>query len=93
MNLYLGGTEPGLVAYWKADEGSGQSFADFSGHGHAGILTNGSWRFGVELSPAITDQDEDGILDAQDNCPRVSNPDQATAMETISETSATIARR
>jgi hypothetical protein len=36
--------EPGLIAYWKLDEGQGSSASDASGHGHAGMLLGGaSW--------------------------------------------------
>ena len=42
MNAPLTGTEPGLVAYWPFDEGTGTTAADASGNGHSGILTNGT---------------------------------------------------
>ena len=42
MNRPLTGTEPGLVAYWPFDEGTGTTTADASGNGHAGVLTNGT---------------------------------------------------
>jgi hypothetical protein len=39
MRLPLVGTEPGLEAYWKMDEGSpSQTVQDSSGHGHTGTL-------------------------------------------------------
>jgi putative intracellular protease/amidase len=76
MNSYVSETEPGLVGYWKMDEGSGQSFIDHSGHGHDGTLTDGSWRSGIQLEPATTDRDEDGVLDFEDNCPNAFNPEQ-----------------
>jgi hypothetical protein len=39
------GTEPGLVAYWSFDEGSGQTVLDRTGHGHTMQLFEGvSWR-------------------------------------------------
>jgi alpha-tubulin suppressor-like RCC1 family protein len=38
----LTGTEPGLVAYWKFDEGSGLTAADATGHGHIAFLSNGT---------------------------------------------------
>jgi hypothetical protein len=41
-NLPLAGTETGLVAYWRLDEGAGNTTtADATGHGHTGTLVNG----------------------------------------------------
>jgi hypothetical protein len=41
--LRLRGSEPGLVGYWRLDEGRGLAATDAAG-GHAGILANGtSW--------------------------------------------------
>ncbi len=34
------GPQPGLVAYWRFDEGTGESTADGSGNGYPGTLTN-----------------------------------------------------
>jgi hypothetical protein len=36
-------TRDGLVAWWKCDEGKGNSIADASGSGHSGTLTNVVW--------------------------------------------------
>lgn len=36
-------TRQGLVAWWKCDEGKGNSIADASGAGHDGTLTNVVW--------------------------------------------------
>jgi hypothetical protein len=41
MYRSLTGTEPGLMGYWRFDEGSGTTVADASGHGFEGTLTNG----------------------------------------------------
>ena len=41
MNWRLAGTEPGLVAYWRFDEGTGTTAADTTGQGHNGSLING----------------------------------------------------
>lgn len=44
FDFRLSGTEPGLVAYWRADEGSGSALADGSGHGQIAKLVGGvSW--------------------------------------------------
>ena len=44
MNVELAGTEPGLIAYYKFNEGAGQTASDSSGNGHGGTLgsTTGS---------------------------------------------------
>lgn len=46
--------EPGLVSYWRLDEGVGSVTADVSGNGHTGTLTNGPiWvSSGVKMSVA-----------------------------------------
>lgn len=45
----LTGTEPGLMGYWRFDEGTGTAIMDASGHGFDGTLRNGlAW---VELNP------------------------------------------
>jgi hypothetical protein len=41
MHSQLTGKEPGLVAYWPLDEGSGSVAHDRTGHGHDGRLENG----------------------------------------------------
>jgi len=52
MNHRLFGNEPGLVGYWRFDEGTGLLAGDSSGHGNTGTLTNGpSW---VPSSAPIT---------------------------------------
>ncbi len=38
MNMDLKGTEPGLIGYWRFDEGSGQVASDSSGNGNHGQL-------------------------------------------------------
>ena len=40
MNVKLTGNEPGLVAYWPMDEGTGDLAADFTGKGHDMQLGN-----------------------------------------------------
>ena len=40
MHRPLVGNEPGLVAYWRLDEGSGTITADATGNGNAGTLVN-----------------------------------------------------
>jgi hypothetical protein len=40
MNRTLAGNEPGLVGYWRLDEGSGQAILDASPHHNDGRLGN-----------------------------------------------------
>ena len=41
MHTTLLGSEQGLVAYWRFDEGSGSTTCDLSAHGNRGLLHNG----------------------------------------------------
>ncbi len=64
MNVSLGGSEAGLVVYWRLDEGSGTSAGDSSGDGNNGTVKEGTptaaqWvtstaGVGYFLVPAIT---------------------------------------
>ncbi len=42
MNPGLATPQPGLVGYWRFDEGTGTNVSDSSGFGHLGYLVNGS---------------------------------------------------
>jgi hypothetical protein len=47
MATELGGAEPGLVAYWRFNEGTGTSVVDDSPANHTAILINGpAWAAG-----------------------------------------------
>ncbi len=48
MNLSLTGSESGLAAYWRCNEGAGNTLADASGHGHTGTLNGPTW---ITLGP------------------------------------------
>ena len=86
MHRPLDGSEPGLIGYWRFDEGEGQTAYDDSAIGNDGILGANnepdssdptwilSYNFG-NLSPA-DDADGDGVIDTCDNCLGLSNPDQ-----------------
>ena len=76
MNVSLSGSEPGLVGYWQMNEGVGETIQDKSQQGYNGNFGNVLWREGVHVSPLITDTDEDGVIDVEDNCPDVYNPNQ-----------------
>ena len=43
VNQPITGNEPGLVGYWKADEGEGTILTDSSPNANHGTITNGSW--------------------------------------------------
>ncbi len=73
----LSGDEAGLVGYWPMDEGNGTIIWDQSAGGHHGSIHEALWRQGIHLTPASIDDDQDGALNSEDNCPDVSNPDQA----------------
>ncbi len=45
----LSGEEPGLVAYWRMDEGNGDAILDRTNSGHAGALAGAEWVQGVLL--------------------------------------------
>ena len=72
----LTGDESGLVGYWSMDEGNGTVVLDQSAGDHHGTVSNVQWRQGVGLTPASVDNDEDGILNTEDNCPNTYNPGQ-----------------
>lgn len=47
MNKHLTGTEPGLVGYWKLNEGTGSIVLDYSSNGKHGKINGGvSWNDG-----------------------------------------------
>ena len=54
-NRALTGTEPGLVAYWRCDEGAGTTLADATGNGHTATLINGpTWTLsGARFVPDV----------------------------------------
>lgn len=75
MNFMLVGSEPGLVAYWRFDEGTGQIAHDLSGSGNHGTLGNNADPGGDALDPAwispgapinTADCNTNGILDECD---------------------------
>ena len=43
MNQSLNGDEPGLVGYWKIDEGSGTTTADETSNGNNGTISGAIW--------------------------------------------------
>ncbi|UCE19819.1 MAG: T9SS type A sorting domain-containing protein [Gemmatimonadota bacterium] len=81
MNSYLAGTEPDLVGYWPMNEGNGDTIFDSSDKGSDGHISGALWRQGRQFHPESFDTDEDGIVDWDDNCPCISNPDQKDSDE------------
>lgn len=78
MRKPLGGDEPGLVAYWRLDEGQGQIFQDATGSHYDGELGSTSmadardptWVAGAPLCSPLYDPDydldRDGDIDVVD---------------------------
>jgi|GEM_PF-1854127 len=66
MHLTLSGAEPGLVAYWQYNEGSGTTAADVVG-GNDGLLVNGTpWAASdvpVAGGTSVTQTEADGMVD------------------------------
>ena len=44
MNRYLQGNEPGLVGYWRLNEGSGTTVSDKTSQGNQGIINGAIWQ-------------------------------------------------
>ena len=76
MEYYLLGDEFGLVGCWQMNEGNGEIITDQSTNENSGTIVDAAWRQGVHLNQASVDRDEDGVLDAEDNCPNNFNPGQ-----------------
>ncbi|UCE19780.1 MAG: PKD domain-containing protein [Gemmatimonadota bacterium] len=76
MDSYLLGDEAGLLAYWNMNEGSGDILTDETLGEHDGMVIDADWIQGLHLDPPSLDDDGDGILDVEDNCPIVYNPGQ-----------------
>ena len=56
MTTEMGGFEPGLVGYWRFNEGSGAIVADDAGADNMATVFNGAaWREGGPLAPAVPD--------------------------------------
>ena len=74
-NYYLTGYEPGLVGYWKCDEGSGGEISDLSPSGiFAGILHGPRWVVSHSpvsesqpTMPPIANAGEDKVADANES--------------------------
>jgi PKD repeat protein len=79
MNSYLNGDEPGLAASWRMNEGHGTLLLDQTGGGHNATVSDADWIQGLHLDPPSLDDDGDGILDSEDNCPLDHNPGQENA--------------
>ena len=67
MDTVLSGSEPGLVAYYTFNEGSGIILEDQTGNGHSGTLVGGpSWASGYTLSGLLGDVNFDEGLNVYD---------------------------
>jgi polyhydroxybutyrate depolymerase len=76
MDEELEGDEPGLLGYWKMNEGEGEAIFDQTANALEGTLTETSFWDDVTEGWILTDSDEDGITDCKDNCVSDSNPGQ-----------------
>ncbi len=84
MHAPAAGNEAGLIGYWPFDAGTGQVVHDLTGnlnHGSLGVNTavgtdDPVWVQSDVYAP-LSDTDSDGMCDACDNCPLLTNADQA----------------
>ncbi len=60
MDGYLSGDEPGLVAYWQMNEGSGPFVFDITGIGNGGIINGAAWVAGCG-GPLAVEGDPDNL--------------------------------
>jgi Concanavalin A-like lectin/glucanases superfamily/Secretion system C-terminal sorting domain len=49
MIIPLTGVEPGLVALWRFESGSGNEAIDFTGNGHTGLINGAEWTDGYPM--------------------------------------------
>ena len=49
MTIPLTGVEPGLVALWRFESGSGNEAIDFTGNGHTGLINGAEWTEGYPM--------------------------------------------
>jgi hypothetical protein len=57
MNTTLAGDEPGLLAYWRLDEGTGTTAGDSAGSSEATLVMGAAWQ------AVHVDEDQNGIPD------------------------------
>lgn len=80
MNAYLFGDEPGLVGYWRMNEGNGLTLLDGTTNANDGMIDNAWWTTGITLDAptGIEDDDAVGALPARtalrQNYPNPFNP-------------------
>ncbi|MBN1425893.1 VCBS repeat-containing protein [Candidatus Fermentibacteria bacterium] len=67
MGVYLGGSELGLVGYWRMNEGNGTAIDDWSPHGNNGELIAGTWVAGTPFVPSVSGEEkwDDAALPAR----------------------------
>ncbi|MCP4710877.1 MAG: hypothetical protein GY869_19825 [Planctomycetes bacterium] len=77
MNHYLSGNQPGLVGYWKLNEGSGSEFLDSSGNNNLGLILDAIWDFGIPLEPTAIENvaiTTPPVFELSQNYPNPFNP-------------------
>jgi len=78
MFQYLNGNEPGLVGYWRMNEGNGQFIDDFSGNGNHGALGSTEWVAGSPMVQTRVYDNSDGPAKFSLNVAVFPNPFNAT---------------
>jgi PKD repeat protein len=76
LSSYLEGSEAGLLGYWTMNEGNGETIFDQSENENNCSAADVLWRKGVPFDAPLFDADADGVMDWDDNCPCLFNPDQ-----------------
>ena len=72
MNQTLNGNEPGLVGYWKFDEGTGTTTADATSNGNDGTISGAIWVPGT--TRAEDEVNPPGSFNLEQNYPNPFNP-------------------
>ncbi len=72
MNQTLNGDEPGLVGYWKFDEGQGTTTADATSNGNDGTISGAIWVPGT--TRAEDEVNPPGSFNLEQNYPNPFNP-------------------
>lgn len=64
-NRWLSGAEPGLIGYWRLNEGEGSIVEDRAGN-HHGTISSAKWIASDACRPVRADLDGDGVVNAAD---------------------------
>ena len=64
------------LSYAQGSSGNASDYVHITNNAGSGTTTNSSFGFGVPGSGNPNDIDNDGVLNANDNCPNYKNPNQ-----------------